>query len=117
MPTATKRRSPCPIACTLDLLGDKWSLLVLRDLFAGKSHYRELASSPEKIATNILADRLERLRAHGLIKARPSPVRAGSHAYSLTEKGVSLRPVLEAVRDWGLNNIKGTEARVEVPDS
>lgn len=108
----TKRRSVCPLACTLDLVGDRWTLLVIRDLFAGKSHYHEFAQSPERIATNILAERLERLVRSGLVEARESPARAGSSQYTLTEKGRSLFPVLVAIRDWGLANIKGTEARV-----
>lgn len=105
-------RSVCPVACTLDMLGDKWTLLVVRDLFAGKSHYHEFAQSPEGIATNILADRLERLVRNGIAKARPSDVRAGSSAYVLTDRGRSLFPVLDAIKNWGLANIRGTQARV-----
>lgn len=110
------KRSVCPIACSLDLIGDKWTLLVIRDLFAGKSHYHEFAQSPEGIATNILAQRLERLMHAGLIHAKPSAQRAGSMAYALTAKGKSLFPLLVAIRDWGLANIPGTQARVSVPD-
>jgi DNA-binding HxlR family transcriptional regulator len=109
---STKRRSICPVACTLDLVGDKWTLLVVRDLFAGKSHFHEFARSPERIATNILADRLERLRESGLVAAKASSVRAGSSAYTLTDKGRDLYPIVEAIKDWGLRNIRGTEARV-----
>ncbi len=108
-------RSVCPVACTLDVLGDKWTLLVVRDLFAGKSHYHEFVKSPEGIATNILADRLERLVKNGLVKSQPSPARVGSFSYVLTEKGRGLLPVLEAIKQWGLANIRGTEARLRVP--
>jgi DNA-binding HxlR family transcriptional regulator len=111
----TSKRSVCPIACSLDLVGDKWTLLLVRDLFAGKSHYHEFAQSPERIATNILAERLERLSVAGLIDAKPSTQRVGSMAYGLTEKGRSLYPLLVAIRDWGLANIAGTQARVAVP--
>ena len=61
----SKMRSPCPIANTLDIIGDKWTLLVIRDLFAGKTTYGEFQDSPEGIPTNILADRLKRLLGHG----------------------------------------------------
>lgn len=108
------QRSPCPVAATLDVLGDRWTLLVVRDLFAGKSRYRDLVASPEGIATNILAARLERLRKHGLVAARDSTERAGSNEYYLTERGRSLMPVLEALRDWGLAHVRGTEAKVRV---
>jgi len=111
-PDAT--RSPCPVAATLDLIGDKWTLLIVRDLLAGKSRYQELASSPERIATNILAARLERLQAGGLIAKRESPQRVGSSEYSLTLRGRSLLPVLRAMRDWGLNHVPDTAVKVRV---
>lgn len=90
-------------------------MLVIRDLMAGKTRYGELAASPERIATNILADRIERLKGFGLIVARKSKARAGAVDYHLTERGRSLRPVLEALRDWGLRHIRGTAARVKIP--
>ncbi|MDZ4829931.1 MAG: helix-turn-helix domain-containing protein [Phycisphaerae bacterium] len=99
----------------LDRIGDKWSLLIVRDLFAGKSHYGELAQSPERIASNILADRLERLQANGLIETTPSTQRAGSSAYGLTKRGRELLPVLKAISAWGLANIAGTQARIAIP--
>jgi DNA-binding HxlR family transcriptional regulator len=111
----SSRRSVCPVACTLDLLGDRWTLLVVRDLFAGKTHYHEFAESPEGIATNVLAARLQRLCASGLVKTTSSTVRAGSRAYELTERGRSLRPILETIRDWGLANVRGTAVKVPVP--
>jgi DNA-binding HxlR family transcriptional regulator len=111
----SSRRSVCPVACTLDLVGDRWTLLVVRDLFAGKTHYHEFAESHEGIATNILAARLDRLCTSGLVHATPSKVRAGSRSYELTERGRSLRPVLETIRDWGLENISGTAVGVRVP--
>lgn len=106
------KRSVCPVACTLDLIGDRWTLLLLRDLFAGKTHYREFLSSPERIATNILASRLQQLCDDGLVRATASDQREGSHAYQLTPKGNSLLPVLLAVRDWGLTQIPGTRAMI-----
>ena len=104
------RRSPCPVACTLDLVGDKWTLLVVRDLAFGKSQFKEFLASPEKIATNILADRLARLVEHGLAERFGS---SGREAYRLTAKGESLLPVLQSVADWGLAHIEGTEARMK----
>ena len=107
------RRSPCPVACTLDLIGDRWTLLVIRDLACGKSQFKEFLASPEKIATNILADRLARLVEHKLAEKQPTPESAGRDAYRLTAKGKSLFPVLKAVADWWLAQIKGTEARMK----
>ena len=102
------RRSPCPVAGVLDLIGDRWSLLILRDLFLGKSRFTDLSDAPERIPTNILTARLGRLRRHGLITTRT--IRTGSSrvSYHLTAKGESLRPVLLSLRDWGLRWIKGT---------
>jgi DNA-binding HxlR family transcriptional regulator len=111
---AESRRSPCPVACTLDLLGDRWSLLIVRDLLRGKSHFKDFLASPEKIATNILAERLTRLTVNGLIERYPSSEVAGKDAYRLTEKGHSLRGLLAQFKAWGLENIKGTEAMLAV---
>ena len=89
----------CPVACTLDELGDRWSLLVVRDVMRGKTRYAEFVNSPEGIPTNILADRLRRLPS-GIIKTR----RRGAHtpdSYSLTAKGEDLRPVMRAMVDLG----------------
>lgn len=107
-----KRRSVCPVACTLDLLGDKWTLLVVRDLLYGKSHFKEFLASPEGIATNILAERLARLSANGLVEHYPSGDIAGKQGYRLTEKGHSLRALMAQIRIWGLDHIDGTDARL-----
>ena len=110
----TAMRSPCPIANTLDILGDKWSLLVIRDLFAGKSTYSEFQSSPEHIPTNILADRLKRMIENGIIKKTPYQDNPPRYAYKLKDKGRSLGPVMKELVKWGLNNIVGTEARIDL---
>lgn len=104
------RRSPCPVACGLDLLGDRWTLLVVRDLLLGRSRFKDFASSPEKMPTNILAERLERLVKAGVV--RQVPVEPGSRhlGYHLTAKGEALRPVVEALKAWGLQWEKGTRA-------
>ena len=107
--TKAGKRSVCPISSTLDLIGDKWSLLVVRDLLHGKTTYSELVSSPEKIPTNILADRLKRLEAAGLIVSeayQDNPVR---YAYRLSQKGAALGDVLKAFVRWGKAHIPGTE--------
>ena len=109
-----QRRSVCPVACTLDLFGDKWTLLIVRDLLGGKSHFKEFLASPEKIATNILAERLTRLSSHGIIERYASSDIAGREAYRLTEKGRSLRGLLAQMKTWGLDHIDGTDARLQV---
>jgi DNA-binding HxlR family transcriptional regulator len=89
-----KRRSDCPISYALDIFGDKWSLLVIRDLmFKGKRTYGEFLSSEEKIATNILADRLSLLECAGVITRESDPVRKSRILYTLTDKGIDLLPV------------------------
>lgn len=105
---AEERRSPCPIACSLDLFGDRWTLLVIRDLFLGRGRFREFAASPEHIPTNILSDRLERLLEAGIVKQIPAPDGTKRQAYQLTKKGQALRPILASMRDWALAWEKGT---------
>jgi len=101
-------RSPCAIACTLDLVGDKWSLLVVRDLLGGNLTYGELQNSPEGIPTNILADRLKRLEEAGLIAKSAYHEHPVRYVYGLTEKGKALRDVLQAVVQWGKKHLPGT---------
>jgi DNA-binding HxlR family transcriptional regulator len=101
-------RSLCAIANSLDIVGDKWSLLVVRDLLHGKRTYGELARSPEGIPTNILAERLKRLESAGILTATPYQERPVRHAYSLTPKGRALGEVLLALVHWGMQHIPGT---------
>src|SRR6185436_9363189 len=112
-----RKRSACPAACALDLAGDKWTLLVVRDLLRGRSTYGELADSPESIPTNILADRLRRMEDSGLIKAVPYQRRPVRYAYSLTDKGRGLEDVLVAVARWGKRHIRGTVVMPEFSSS
>jgi DNA-binding HxlR family transcriptional regulator len=105
------RRSVCPVACTLDIIGDPWTLLVIRDLFCGKRTYGEFAKSPEKIATNILAARLAKLVRAKLVERQATAIPSRSE-YVLTERGRSLGPVLNAVAAWGLDHIRGTQMRM-----
>lgn len=107
-----KRRSICPVACGLDLFGDRWTLLLIRDMACGKTLFKEFSASPERIATNILASRLERLVRGGLAERSGLADAAGRSGYMLTAKGRSLLPVLSSIADWGLAHIPGTEARM-----
>lgn len=102
------RRSDCPIANTLDIVGDKWSLLVVRDLLHGKKTYGEVLDSPERIPSNILAERLKRLEAAGLITRSAYQRHPMRYAYTLTEKGRALGKILLAVVEWGKRYIPGT---------
>lgn len=103
-------RSPCPLACVLDLCGDRWTLLVIRDLMFGRSRFKDFTASPEGIPTNILTDRLNRLLRHGIAEQFPAEEGSLRMGYRLTAKGKALRPVLEAMRDWGLKWEPGTKA-------
>jgi DNA-binding HxlR family transcriptional regulator len=97
-----KQRSTCPISTALDVLGDKWSLLVLRDMvFAGKSAYGQFLQSGEKIATNVLADRLAVLESQGLISKAVASDKKSKFTYRLTEKGVATIPILVEFILWG----------------
>jgi DNA-binding HxlR family transcriptional regulator len=101
------RRSRCPVACTLDVLGDRWSLLVVRDLVRGKRRYGEFLESPEGIPTNILADRLKQLAAKGVIRSHRYSRHPPRLEYELTPKGEELRPILRAMVDWGVRHAGG----------
>ncbi|MEP6783726.1 MAG: helix-turn-helix domain-containing protein [Acidobacteriota bacterium] len=99
---AGKARSRCPVSCTLDVLGDKWSLLVVRDLMRGKKRYAEFLESSEGIPTNILAERLKRLVAKGLIRSHRYSQHPPRLEYELTAKGEDLRPIIRAMVEWGV---------------
>jgi DNA-binding HxlR family transcriptional regulator len=105
-------RSPCPLACMLDVCGDRWTLLIIRDLFFGRSRFKDFTASPERIPTNILADRLNRLLRHGIVVQVPAEDGSLRLGYQLTEKGSALRPVLEAMRAWGLKWEPSTKAEM-----
>src|SRR5262245_52334006 len=107
------RRSPCPIAGTLDLLGVKWTLLVVRDLFSGRKRYGEQAASMERIPTNLLAERLKRLEDAGVIASAPYQDNPPRHEYTLTPMGEALRPVLQEIVNWGRRHLAGTMVRAE----
>lgn len=112
-PTKSSRRSPCPIACSLDVFGDRWTLLLVRDMFFGRTRFKDFTGSPEGIPTNILSERLSRLVAAGLVRQVPAEDGSRRMAYRLTRKGLELAPVLRAIKDWGLRWEKGTKALME----
>ena len=107
------QRSVCPVANTLDIIGDKWTLLIIRDLFVGKSTYKAFQESPEGIPTNILADRLKRLELHGVVDKKPYQSNPVRYTYLLTQKGKELGPVLLSVKQWGEKHIPGTKAMIQ----
>lgn len=97
-----EHRSACPINLSLEIFGDTWSLLIVRDIiFGGKRRFRELLASQEGISTNILADRLRRLVAEGILTRSDDPSHKQKANYSLTDKGIALLPVLVQIGAWG----------------
>src|SRR5260370_29117828 len=95
------RRSGCPLNASVEMLGDRWSLLILRDMMLrGFRSYKEFLESYEGIATNILADRLKKLIAHGIITTEQDPSDGRKLIYSLTPKGIDLAPVLTEMVLW-----------------
>ncbi len=112
--TTRSRRSDCPISVTLELLGDEWSLLVVRDLmFKGLRTFQEFADAGERIASNVLAERLSRLQAAGIVTRRRDPSDRRRLIYRLTEKGIDLAPVLVEVVLWAARHEK-TAAPAEI---
>jgi DNA-binding HxlR family transcriptional regulator len=96
-----KRRSECPLNASVEMLGDRWSLLIVRDMMLRGFHtYKEFLECYEGIATNILADRLRKLIAHGIITATPDPSDGRKLIYRLTAKGIGLAPVLTEMVLW-----------------
>jgi DNA-binding HxlR family transcriptional regulator len=104
-------RSGCPINLTLELLGDRWSLIVIRDImFGNRRHFRELQNqSEERIASNILADRLKRLVEAGLLSRSGDPTHRQKAVYSLTEPAIQLVPLLAQLGAWGRRHTPASE--------
>jgi len=97
-----KTRSDCPISCSLEVFGDKWSLLIIRDvMLRGKVSYSEFLESEEKISTNILANRLSVLEAENILWKEVSSTNKSKFIYSLTQKGADLLPIVIEIMDWG----------------
>lgn len=99
--TSPKRRSGCPLNASVEMLGDRWSLLIIRDMMLrGFRSYKEFMECYEGIATNILADRLKKLMAYGIIRTEPDPADGRKVTYLLTKKGIDLAPVLTEMVLW-----------------
>ena len=97
----TKRRSGCPLNASVEMLGDRWSLLVIRDMMLlGCRTFKEFLGSYERPATNVLADRLRRLAAYGIIRTERDPTDGRKLIYQLTPKGIDLAPVLTELVLW-----------------
>ena len=100
-PRPVIRRSGCPLNASVEMLGDRWSLLIIRDMMLrGSRTFKEFLNSHERIATNILADRLRRLEEYGIIVAHPDPEDGRKQIYLLTQKGVDLAPVMTEMVLW-----------------
>ena len=99
--TEIKKRSDCPVSCSLDIWGDKWTLLIVRDLmFAKQCTYGDFLKSDEKIATNILASRLQTLEENGIITKSDHPESKAKVLYKLTQKGIDLLPLMIEINLW-----------------
>ena len=97
-----KKRSDCPISCSLDVFGDKWSLLIIRDIMLrGKMSYSEFLDSEEKIATNILVNRLNILEGEKILMKEVAATNKSKYLYCLTQKGADLLPIVIEIMDWG----------------
>lgn len=101
-------RSDCPIACALDLIGDKWTLLIVRDCFFGKHRFSQFLQSDERITTNILTERLKRLERAGLVVRSRYQEHPPRYEYHLSPSGIALAPIVQAMVAWGRSNIPGT---------
>lgn len=100
-------RSPCPVAGALDIVGDRWTLLIIRDLLAGKQRFDDFLNSPEGIATNILSQRLRWLVENELAIREPDPDDGRKVIYKLTKRGRTLKPLILSIATWGLKTIEG----------
>ncbi len=95
------RRSDCPISCTLEMVGDRWTLIILRDMLNGKRRFSEFLSSPEQITTNVLSDRLAQMERNGLVLKATYQMRPKRYEYAPTEMARGLLPVLQQISLWG----------------
>ena len=102
MPSLSKRfpRSGCPIATTLDLVGDRWTLVIARDMLTGKKRFAQFLTSPERITTNVLTERLSAMQEAGLVEKLAYQQRPIRFEYQLTKKGLGLAPVLQEICRW-----------------
>jgi DNA-binding HxlR family transcriptional regulator len=104
-----ERRSDCAVACTLDIIGDRWTLLIVRDLLRGGRHFDDFLRSPEGIATNILAARLRALCEQGLVEKMPDSSDQRRYTYRLSNEGRCLGELVGDIAAWGLKNLPHTK--------
>jgi DNA-binding HxlR family transcriptional regulator len=111
-----RRRSDCPLNASVEMLGDRWSLLIIRDMMLrGFRSYKEFMECYEGIATNILADRLRKLMSYGIIRTEPDPSDGRKVIYRLTQKGIDLAPVLTEMVLWAAaHEDTGNQALVQL---
>ena len=108
-----KFRSNCPISSALDIIGDKWSLVIIRDLiYFDKKTFKELSNSLENIATNILADRLKGLEEKGVLTRNDVQDNKKTKHYKLTKKGLGLKPILEELGKWSTSYVKNEHPKM-----
>ena len=106
-------RSQCSIACALEIIGDKWTLLIVRDaIILKKTSFNEFRNSKEKIASNILASRLDKLVALGIMEKKDNADKKSKNDYILTDFGWTLEPVVKSIGQWGAENIAGVNNSV-----
>ncbi|WP_137933902.1 winged helix-turn-helix transcriptional regulator [Mesorhizobium comanense] len=114
---ATREKSGCPINLSLELLGDRWTLLIIRDMiFAGKRHFREFLQSDEGISSRTLAERLQTLQDEGILTRGDDPTHALKAIYRLTEAGIDLLPVLATLGAWGSKHRKAEDKLARIAD-
>jgi DNA-binding HxlR family transcriptional regulator len=102
----------CPVARTLDVIGERWTMLILRDLFQGRpGRFQDLQTSLGGVAPNVLSDRLKSLESMGIIVRRAYSDHPPRFEYVLTEKGRTLGPIVKALRDWGLRHTSSSPGR------
>ena len=108
-------RSNCPVSCALDLVGDKWTLVIMRDmLMFGKETFKDFSESGEGIATNILSSRLKMLEEKKVITKHKSKVNKRVNIYRLTEKGIALLPVIIELVQWSRNNVLEFQPKMNI---
>ena len=108
------QRSNCPISCVLDIIGDKWTLLIIRDLYLGKHRFSEIMASDEALKSNILAERLKRLERVGLLEKRAYQDRPVRYEYFLTGAGEDLGQLLREMILWSKKYLPGTKSLIKV---
>jgi DNA-binding HxlR family transcriptional regulator len=114
---STREKSGCPINLSLELIGDRWTLLIIRDMaFAGKRHFREFLQSDEGISSRTLAERLQTLQEEGILTRSDDPTHGLRTVYRLTEAGIDLLPVLATLGAWGSKHRKADDKLARIAD-